>query len=84
MIDETRVYVSDASWSATGNRSGRRFHFCNPNDPALAACGRFVLDNLDGRGEDPSNVEDSLRCQRRACQRRYANVDAGEEDVDHA
>lgn len=70
MTTDPVVYRSDAAWAAHGNRSGTRYHWPNPTDPALAACGLVVLD-LDYSGRRPADVAERLRCKRRACARRY-------------
>ena len=78
-MNPPKVYLSDASWSASGNRSGTRYHFENPADAALAACGRFTLDNVGifgqpAHGWDPADVPDFLRCRRAACANRYRAI----------
>lgn len=66
------VYLSDASWAPRGNRSGTRYHWPNPSDEALAACGRFVLTNSEPvLGMPAGEVPEHLRCKRRACARRW-------------
>lgn len=63
------VYTADASWSASGNRSGTRYHWRNDDDTALSCCGHFVLNEYGAALWD--SVPLRLRCQRAACRKRY-------------
>lgn len=64
------VYVSDASWASKGNRSGTRYHCPRPADPALSACGYFMLD-LEYGGQPAEMVTQRIRCRRSACVTRW-------------
>lgn len=65
------VYLSDASWSASGNRSGTRYHWPSRLDPGRSACGFFVLQE---RGRPAGQVNTRLRCKRTACADRYVGA----------
>jgi len=66
------VYQRDASWYAhTKGGSGGRFHWPHPDDEAVSACGRAVLQVQDDNGMDPACVDETLWCRAPGCAKRY-------------
>lgn len=80
MSDERRepeVFPRDADWTATGGRRTTyetlKMHWPKPDDEALSACGRTVIDNgpNSGAGEPPEDVPQRRRCLASGCRQRW-------------
>lgn len=76
------VYLRDASWHlrshGRGDRSGgRRYHWPQEDDPALAACSSFtaLAEFTEARAGE---VDPVLRCGRPGCRKRWNTYDVQE------
>lgn len=81
-VRDDRVYVRDATWHNTAGSAGQ-FHWPKPDNVLLSACSSQIvlminpIDDDRDFGEDPSEVDWSVRCHRPACALRYLAWDTG-------